>query len=86
MAFHLVLASASPRRKELLERMGFSVKAIPSAIAEEVLPEEPAEHYVKRMARAKVLSVVNRIRSTQYEGGSSRGGSASGRSAEDGLR
>jgi len=86
MAFHLVLASASPRRKELLERMGFSVKAIPSAIAEEVLPEEPAEHYVKRMARAKVLSVVNRIRSTQYEGGSSRGGSASGRGAEDGLR
>lgn len=86
MAFHLVLASASPRRKELLERMGFSVKAIPSSIVEEVLPEEPAEHYVKRMAREKVLSVVNRIRSTQYEGGSSRGGAPSARGGEDGLR
>ncbi len=61
----IVLASQSPRRKELLERFGFSVKAIPSQIAEVRQPDEPAEHYVKRLAREKTLSVVQRIRATQ---------------------
>lgn len=67
MAPQVVLASGSPRRKELLERLGFSVKAIPAQIAEERLPDEPPTNYVKRLAREKVLSVVQRIRTTQYD-------------------
>jgi septum formation protein len=67
MPMQVVLASGSPRRKELLERLGFSVKAIPANIAEERYPDEPAENYVRRLAREKVLSVVQRIRTTQYD-------------------
>jgi len=67
MPMQVVLASGSPRRKELLERLGFSVKAIPAQIAEERLPDEPPENYVRRLAREKVLSVVQRIRTTQYD-------------------
>ncbi len=66
MAVQLVLASASPRRKELLERLGFSVKVIPSNVVEAREPDEAPESFVKRMARAKVLSVVDRLQTTLY--------------------
>jgi len=66
MPGQLVLASASPRRKELLERIGFSVKPMPSQIDETQLQEEPADSFVKRMARLKVLTVVERIQQTLY--------------------
>jgi len=67
MAFTIVLASASPRRKALLQSLAFSVKAIPSSIDETPLEEETPENYVKRVARDKVLAVVDRLRTTQYE-------------------
>lgn len=69
MPGQLVLASASPRRKELLERIGFSVKPMPSQIDETQFAEEPAESFVKRMARLKVLTVVERIQQTLYPEG-----------------
>ena len=62
----IILASASPRRKELLERLGFTVKVIPPAIDELRLEGEGAENFVKRMARAKVLVVVDRLSQTLY--------------------
>jgi septum formation protein len=64
MATQLILASASPRRKELLEKIGFSVKIIPAEVEEARLPDEPPPEFVKRMSRAKVLSVVQRLLST----------------------
>lgn len=64
MAVQLILASASPRRKELLERVGFSVKTVPADIDEQSNGNEDPEEFVKRMARTKVLAVVNRMRST----------------------
>jgi len=66
MPGQLVLASASPRRKELLEKVGFSVKAMSVPIEESPRPEEGPEAYVKRMARGKVLAVVQRIQETLY--------------------
>lgn len=66
MPGQLVLASASARRKELLELAGFSVKPMPVQIDESPLPEESPETYVKRIARAKVLAVVERIQQTMY--------------------
>ncbi|MBV8876577.1 MAG: septum formation inhibitor Maf [Gammaproteobacteria bacterium] len=49
----LCLASASPRRRALLEQLGVPyVCAVPD-IDEAVLPGEPAEDYVARIARAK---------------------------------
>jgi len=50
---HLILASASPRRKELLEQIGvqFSVHAMD--IDESVLEDETPSAYVERLAREK---------------------------------
>jgi len=67
MAYQLILASASPRRKELLERIGFAVKTIPAEIAEVMEDEEEPTEFVKRMARSKVLAVVNRIKGTMAQ-------------------
>jgi len=66
--------------------MGFSVKAIPSSVVEVPEPDEPAENYVKRMSRAKVLSVVHRIRTTQYDVGAGRPAVGGSRAPDDGLR
>jgi len=59
-SFHgplLCLASASPRRRELLEQLGVSyISAVPD-IDEAVLPGEAAADYVVRMARAKARLV-----------------------------
>lgn len=66
MAVQIILASQSPRRKELLERMGFTVKVIPAHIDEGQLEAEPPEKYAKRMARQKCLSVVERLQTTLY--------------------
>lgn len=64
MAYQLILASASPRRKELLEKIGFAVKTVPSDLDETMLPSEEPTEFVKRMSRGKVLGVVARVRST----------------------
>jgi nucleoside triphosphate pyrophosphatase len=59
-SFHgplLCLASASPRRRALLEQLGVPyVCAVPD-IDEAVLPGEPAADYVVRMARAKAATM-----------------------------
>ena len=86
MALQVVLASQSPRRKELLERLGFSVKCIPAQISEERMPEEYPDHYVKRLARSKVLSVVQRIRTTQYEQTPARVSRVTGKLEGESLR
>ncbi len=66
MNVQIILASASPRRKELLERLGFSVKCIPAAIDEIQNEGEVAENFVKRMARQKCLTVVERMQQNMY--------------------
>lgn len=66
MPAQLVLASASPRRQELLDKVGFSVKAMPAIIDETQHLDEMPDTFVKRVARAKVLSVVDRIQQTLY--------------------
>ena len=64
MAVQLILASASPRRKELVERVGFTSRAIPADIDETPMDDETPTEFVKRIARAKVLTVVDRLRAT----------------------
>jgi septum formation protein len=49
----LVLASASPRRRELLERLGLVLRIIPADADETVQPGERAVDYVRRVAVAK---------------------------------
>ncbi len=49
----LYLASASPRRSELLAQIGVPFRVLASSIDESVLPAELPEHYVERLALAK---------------------------------
>ena len=49
----LRLASASPRRRQLLDLIGVPHVVSPAGIDETVKPGEPANHYVMRLAREK---------------------------------
>lgn len=53
----LVLASQSPRRKEILERAGLPFEVRLSPVAEERAPGEEPELYVRRLAREKAEAV-----------------------------
>ena len=54
----IVLASASPRRSELLESAGISFSVVPADIAEEALPGESPTAHVLRLAEGKALAVA----------------------------
>lgn len=56
----IVLASASPRRRELLTRIGLQFQVIKSAVEEVILPDETPENHVLRLSRAKALDVADR--------------------------
>jgi len=49
----IILASASPRRAEILRNAGFPFEILAASIDETRLPGEPAHEYVLRLARAK---------------------------------
>jgi septum formation protein len=53
----LVLASASPRRQELLRNAEIEFIVQPADVNEDLLPDEDPDAYVKRLARAKALAV-----------------------------
>lgn len=55
--FPLILASASPRRKELLQLAGIPLEVIPSRADERFLPGESPEGHVRRVAREKAMDV-----------------------------
>ncbi len=57
MAAELILASASPRRRELLARLCSRFEVIASSIDESVRPGEQADDYVLRVARDKAMAV-----------------------------
>jgi septum formation protein len=54
----LVLASASPRRQELLRCAGIPFDVQPAHIAEDPLPGEGAKDCAERLAREKALAVA----------------------------
>lgn len=54
----LVLASGSPRRRELLERLGFRLVIRPAAVVETQLPGESPPATALRIAAAKACSVL----------------------------
>jgi septum formation protein len=56
----LILASASPRRAELLRNAGISFTVDPAHIAEEPSPGESPLAYAQRLARDKALAVLAR--------------------------
>ena len=52
----LVLASASPRRRELLAQAGYEFVVRPAHVNEDVLPGEDPIAYVTRLARVKAMA------------------------------
>ena len=57
----LVLASASPRRRDILEQLGVEFRVEPSGIDETALPAETPEQHVLRLARDKAAEVRARL-------------------------
>jgi septum formation protein len=54
----LILASASPRRAEIMRNAGFTFDIQPPNVDETLLPNENAEAYVRRVSSAKANAVA----------------------------
>jgi septum formation protein len=54
----LLLASASPRRREMLERVGLALEIRPADVDETPLAGEAPEVYVARVARSKATAIA----------------------------
>jgi septum formation protein len=57
----LVLASASPRRRELLDRAGVRFEVRPADVPEELGPDEAPGAFALRLAREKARAVAERL-------------------------
>jgi septum formation protein len=57
----LILASASPRRQELLSVLGIPFSIVPPSIDETPIPGENPEDFVTRMAKEKCAEVASRV-------------------------
>jgi septum formation protein len=62
----LILASASPRRRELLTQAGLKFTAAAANLNEDRLPDEAAAAYVQRLAEEKAQAVWNAHRSLGF--------------------
>ena len=60
MSLPLLLASASPRRREMLERVGLAIEVHPADVDESAQDGEAPEAYVARIARAKAIAIARR--------------------------
>ncbi len=56
----LILASASPRRSELLRNAGIAFTVDPADIPEQSLPDEQPLQYAQRLARDKARAIFAR--------------------------
>jgi len=65
----IILASASPRRAEILRNAGFEFSVVPADVDETVRAGEGAPVYVERLARAKVDAVTARLTSLHQNSG-----------------
>lgn len=59
-ALRLVLASASPRRQQLLAQLGLHFEIAPADLDEAVIPGELPRSYVERLARAKAAATATK--------------------------
>jgi septum formation protein len=60
----LILASASPRRRELLAQTGLKFTVVAANLNEDLLPDEAAAAYVQRLAEEKAQAVWNAYQSS----------------------
>jgi len=57
----IILASASPRRSEILSKAGIMAEVIPSCIKEDIIPGEGPQGHVLRLSREKALDVADKL-------------------------
>lgn len=62
----IILASASPRRKELLKQIGLSFKTMPSLKEEKITKETPAE-IVEELSYQKAVDICGQLAETMKE-------------------
>jgi septum formation protein len=55
-----ILASASPRRQELLRQVGLKFKIMPAHVNEEHLPQESPRQHVHRLAGNKAMAIAGK--------------------------
>ena len=82
----LVLASGSPRRRELLSELGLRFEVDTSGVDERVLPGETPQETVERLAQDKALAVAARRKAGHVIGADSMvvlDGRAMGKPADD---
>jgi septum formation protein len=65
----LILASASPRRADLLRRLGLEPEIVPAHVDEAYLPGESPEAHVERLARLKAETVARNAPGALVVGG-----------------
>lgn len=58
----LILASTSPRRQELLAKLGYPFRVISAEIDERIYDGEPLHDYIMRMVRSKAQRAVSDIK------------------------
>jgi MAF protein len=63
-----VLASASPRRRELLAELGLPFKVEAADVPEQPRPGELPAHLAERLAREKAEAIANRLRAAGVSG------------------
>ena len=54
----IILASASPRRKDILEQVGISCEVIPSSIDEDLITADSPSALVEALSKAKAEDVA----------------------------
>ena len=67
----IILASASPRRSELLESAGINFRVAPADICEDPLPEEEPVDHVLRLAEGKARAAAERTEGRFFLGADS---------------
>lgn len=72
----LFLASASPRRRELLAQAGYKFEVRPANVAEDPRPDEEPVAYVARLAREKAEAVYGELAEGGVAGASGGNGLA----------
>ena len=55
----ILLASGSPRRREILQRAGFELVVAPPNVPEELAPGETPQAYTRRLAEAKSAAALD---------------------------
>lgn len=60
MSTTLILASQSPRRKELLTQLGYNFQCLPADIDESIQSDENAAQYVARLALEKANAIAQK--------------------------